>query len=41
MDEGLLDGPSAMQKFLNFVSTEPDVARVCLGFIEMLVLMTL
>ncbi len=31
MDEGLLDGSSAMQKFLNLISTEPDVARVCMN----------
>lgn len=30
MDEGLLDGTTAMQKFLNLISTEPDVARVCI-----------
>ncbi len=29
MDEGLLDGVGAMQTFLNLISTEPDVARVC------------
>ncbi|XP_064402589.1 methionine synthase-like isoform X2 [Halichondria panicea] len=28
MDEGLLDGVGAMQKFLNLISTEPDVARI-------------
>ena len=28
MDEGMLDGIAAMQKFLNLISTEPDVARV-------------
>lgn len=28
MDEGMLDGAAAMAKFLNLVSTEPDVAKV-------------
>ncbi|KAJ1916021.1 hypothetical protein H4219_004010 [Mycoemilia scoparia] len=28
MDEGMLDGIAAMTKFLNLISTEPDVARV-------------
>jgi len=28
MDEGLLDGKKAMARFLNLVSTEPDVAKV-------------
>lgn len=28
MDEGLLDGEVAMTKFLNLISTEPDVAKV-------------
>ena len=28
MDEGLLDGKKAMTRFLNLVSTEPDVAKV-------------
>jgi 5-methyltetrahydrofolate--homocysteine methyltransferase len=28
MDEGLLDSPEAMQRFLNLVATEPDIARV-------------
>lgn len=28
MDDGLLDGPFAMSKFLRLVATEPDVARV-------------
>jgi 5-methyltetrahydrofolate--homocysteine methyltransferase len=28
MDEGLLDAEAAMTRFLNFVATEPDVARV-------------
>ena len=28
MDEGLLDGPAAMTKFLRLISAEPDVARV-------------
>ena len=28
MDEGLLDGKAAMQKFLDLIMTEPDIARV-------------
>src|SRR4029077_13154234 len=28
MDEGMLDGPVAMTKFLNIIATEPDIARV-------------
>jgi 5-methyltetrahydrofolate--homocysteine methyltransferase len=27
-DEGMLDGPFAMAKFLNFVASDPDVARI-------------
>jgi 5-methyltetrahydrofolate--homocysteine methyltransferase len=28
MDEGLLDGPGAMTRFLNLIASEPDIARV-------------
>ncbi|WP_291025860.1 dihydropteroate synthase, partial [Hydrogenophaga sp.] len=28
MDEGLLDGPAAMTRFLNQIAAEPDIARV-------------
>ncbi|XP_038159870.1 methionine synthase [Cyprinodon tularosa] len=28
MDEGMLDGPTAMARFCNFIASEPDVARV-------------
>jgi 5-methyltetrahydrofolate--homocysteine methyltransferase len=28
MDEGLLDGPAAMTRFLNMIASEPDIARV-------------
>lgn len=28
MDDGLLDGPFCMKKFLRMLSTEPDVAKV-------------
>ncbi len=28
MDEGLLDGPAAMTRFINLVAAEPDIARV-------------
>jgi len=29
MDEGMLDGKAAMTRFLNLISSEPDVAKVC------------
>lgn len=32
MDEGMLDGPTAMARFCNLVASEPDVARVILFF---------
>lgn len=28
MDEGMLDGPTAMAQFCNLVASEPDIARV-------------
>lgn len=28
MDEGMLDGPSAMARFCNFIASEPDIAKV-------------
>ena len=28
MDEGLLDGKAAMTKFMNYIASEPDIARV-------------
>jgi 5-methyltetrahydrofolate--homocysteine methyltransferase len=28
MDEGLVDGPAAMTRFLNLIAAEPDIARV-------------
>ncbi|XP_029954265.1 methionine synthase [Salarias fasciatus] len=28
MDEGMLEGPSAMARFCNFIASEPDIARV-------------
>lgn len=28
VDDGLLDGPYCMSKFLRLISTEPDVAKV-------------
>jgi 5-methyltetrahydrofolate--homocysteine methyltransferase len=28
MDEGMLDGASAMQRFLNLIAAEPDIARI-------------
>lgn len=32
MDEGMLDGPTAMARFCSLVASEPDVARVMLFF---------
>lgn len=28
MDEGMLEGPTAMARFCNFIASEPDIARV-------------
>ncbi len=28
MDEGMIDGPAAMTRFLNLVATEPEIARI-------------
>jgi len=28
MDDGMLDGPSAMTRFCNLISSEPDIAKV-------------
>ena len=28
MDEGMLDGPAAMRRFLNLIAAEPDIARI-------------
>lgn len=28
MDEGMLDSVSAMSRFCNYISTEPDIAKV-------------
>ena len=28
MDEGMLDGVAAMSRFCNYISTEPDIAKV-------------
>ncbi len=28
MDEGLIDGPKAMTRFLNLIASEPDIARI-------------
>lgn len=30
MDEGMLDGVAAMTRFLNLISSEPDIAKVWL-----------
>ncbi len=32
MDEGMLDGKSAMAKFVNYIASEPDISRVSLQF---------
>lgn len=32
MDEGMLEGPTAMTRFCNLIASEPDIARVrCSG----------
>lgn len=31
MDEGMLDGEKCMALFCNLISTEPDIARVCMN----------
>ena len=28
MDEGMLDSKAAMSRFINFISSEPDIAKV-------------
>lgn len=28
MDDGMLDGPAAMTRFCNLISSEPDIAKV-------------
>lgn len=33
MDDGMLDGPSAMARFCNFIASEPDIAKVVQIFI--------
>ena len=33
MDEGMLDGPTAMARFCNLVASEPDIARVGFFFV--------
>jgi len=34
MDEGLLDGVSAMTKFVNLIASEPDIAKVLSFFLS-------
>jgi len=29
MDEGMLDGPSAMNRFVNLIASEPEISKVC------------
>jgi len=38
MDEGMLDGPAAMTKFLNLISSEPDIAKVKTIFSTIIIL---
>ena len=35
MDEGMLEGPAAMARFCKLISSEPDIARVRTGPIEL------
>lgn len=32
MDEGMLDGPTAMAQFCNLIASDPDIARVGIRF---------
>lgn len=32
MDDGMLDGSSAMTRFCNFIASEPDIAKVVQNF---------
>lgn len=32
MDEGMLDGATAMAQFCNLIASDPDIARVRIGF---------
>lgn len=32
MDEGMLDGKSAMAKFINYIASEPDISKVAFWF---------
>ena len=32
MDDGMLDGPSAMTRFCNLIASEPDIAKVVQNF---------
>lgn len=32
MDEGMLDGPTAMAQFCNLIASDPDISRVGVGF---------
>ena len=34
MDEGLLDGVSAMTKFVNLIASEPELAQVKLSYLD-------
>ena len=37
MDEGMLDGVAAMGKFVNLISSEPEIAKVCKCIIIVLI----
>lgn len=34
MDDGMLDGPSAMTRFCNLISSEPDIAKVVMELLK-------
>lgn len=34
MDDGMLDGPSAMTRFCNLISSEPDIAKVVMESLQ-------
>jgi len=41
MDDGMLDGPSAMTRFCNLISSEPDIAKVVMESLQSTLEMTL
>lgn len=34
VDDGMLDGPSIMSRFCNFIASEPDIAKVVCTAVE-------